>query len=200
MLDVNSPAVPIALFGSAWSGVPFAPLNYRLTADEVERLVEQIAPALLITDAERAPALEKLDGIRVLARDDFLDRVLAETESAGAGEWPMEPDDIAILLFTSGTTGAPKAAVIEDKREYELNKHRLHDPGEAKKRGDLQRARDEQRIVTNSPVLREAMLSKATVDNEWRSMRWFKRKAYVKEQTGTSPNNKAHAEELMKGR
>jgi acyl-CoA synthetase (AMP-forming)/AMP-acid ligase II len=115
MLDVNSPAVPIALFGSAWSGVPFAPLNYRLTADEVERLVEQIAPALLITDAERAPALEKLDGIRVLARDDFLDRVLAETESAGAGEWPMEPDDIAILLFTSGTTGAPKAAVLRHK-------------------------------------------------------------------------------------
>jgi acyl-CoA synthetase (AMP-forming)/AMP-acid ligase II len=117
MLDVNTPAVPIALFGSAWSGVPFAPLNYRLTADEVERLAEQIAPALLITDAERAPALEKLDGIRVLVRDDFLERVLADeaADEPDAGEWPMEPEDIAILLFTSGTTGSPKAAVLRHK-------------------------------------------------------------------------------------
>ena len=121
MLDVNSPAVPIALFASAWSGVPFAPLNYRLTADEVERLAGQIAPALLITDAERAPALEKLDGIRVLQRDDFLDRALgaadaaAGSAAASAGEWSMDPDDIAILLFTSGTTGAPKAAVLRHK-------------------------------------------------------------------------------------
>ncbi len=117
MLDVNTPAVPIALFGSAWSGLPFVPLNYRLTADEVERLAAQIAPALLITDAERAPALEKLEGIRVLVRDEFLDRVVGDAASTAvdAGDWPMEPDDIAILLFTSGTTGAPKAAVLRHK-------------------------------------------------------------------------------------
>ena len=117
MLDVNTPAVPIALFGSAWSGLPFAPLNYRLTADEVERLAAQIAPALLITDAERAPALEKIEGIRVLVRDEFLDRVVGDVASTAvdAGDWPMEPDDIAILLFTSGTTGAPKAAVLRHK-------------------------------------------------------------------------------------
>ena len=117
MLDVNSLAVPIALFASAQSGLPFAPLNYRLTAAEVERLSGQIAPALLITDAERAPTLEKIDGIQVLLRDDFLDRVLGrvgrlgrvgEVEDAargaasGASDWPMDPDGIAILLFTSG--------------------------------------------------------------------------------------------------
>ena len=93
-----------------------------------------------------------------------------------------------------------KAEVLEDKREYDLNKHRLLDPKEAKKRGDLQRARDEQKIVTNSPVLREAMIGIKPVDNAWRSMPWFKRRAYVKEQTGTTPSNKAHAEELMEGK
>lgn len=115
ILDVSSPAVPIALFGSAWSGRPFAPLNYRLTAEEVERLASQIAPALLVTDAERAPSLSKIDGIQVVVRDEWLSEVTAPGDVASDASWPMDPDDIAILLFTSGTTGAPKAAVLRHK-------------------------------------------------------------------------------------
>ena len=115
MLDISSPAVPIALFGSAWAGRPFAPLNYRLTAEEVERLAAQIAPALLVTDAERAPDLAKLDGIQVVTRDEFIEESLAPAEGDPTPEWPMDPEEIAILLFTSGTTGAPKAAVLRHK-------------------------------------------------------------------------------------
>jgi long-chain acyl-CoA synthetase len=115
MLDVTSLAVPIALFGSAWSGRPFAPLNYRLTAAEVERLASQIAPALLITDAERAPVLSKIDGIQVVVREEWLSDVTSGEPIDEAPEWPMDPEDIAVLLFTSGTTGAPKAAVLRHK-------------------------------------------------------------------------------------
>jgi long-chain acyl-CoA synthetase len=115
ILDVTSPAVPIGLFASAWAGVPLVPLNYRLTGDELDALLERVAPALLVTDEDRARRFGGREGIRAVSREDFLARAASFETSLSEGEWPMEPDDIAILLFTSGTTGAPKAAVLRQR-------------------------------------------------------------------------------------
>lgn len=114
LLDTSSPAVPVALFASAWAGVPFVPLNYRLTDEELQRLTAQISPALLVTDAERTRSLGGIEGIEVIERGAFLAEA-ASGESLATASWPMDPDDIAVLLFTSGTTGPPKAAVIRHK-------------------------------------------------------------------------------------
>jgi acyl-CoA synthetase (AMP-forming)/AMP-acid ligase II len=113
VLDVSSLALPVGLFGAAWAGVPFVPLNYRLTGAELDRLVAQITPAVLVTDAERAAGLAGREGARVVARDAFLASARGGAEAPG--EWSMDPDEIAILLFTSGTTGPPKAAVLRHK-------------------------------------------------------------------------------------
>src|SRR6185369_17147270 len=112
VLDVNSLAVPLGLFAAAWAGVPFVPLNYRLTGAELDALLGSIAPAYLVTDAERAG---KLAGAvqTVVTRERFLAE--ARNGATRAPEWSMDPDAIAILLFTSGTTGAPKAAVLRQK-------------------------------------------------------------------------------------
>ena len=64
LLDVTSPAVPLALFASAWAGKPFVPLNYRLTGAEIDALIERVKPALLVTDAERAAQLARTRGRR----------------------------------------------------------------------------------------------------------------------------------------
>jgi acyl-CoA synthetase (AMP-forming)/AMP-acid ligase II len=112
-LDVSSLALPVGLFAAAWAGVPFVPLNYRLTDAELDRLMSQIEPAYLVTDTERVPTLAGRAGATVVSREDFL--ASARGGSAQDGTWPMEPDDIAILLFTSGTTGPPKAAVLRQK-------------------------------------------------------------------------------------
>ncbi|HBZ72854.1 MAG TPA: AMP-dependent synthetase, partial [Deltaproteobacteria bacterium] len=113
LLDVNSLAVPVALFGSAWAGRPFVPLSYRLTNAELEALAERIAPSLLVTSSERADSLKSLPGATIVTREALLGRALGA--SPREADWPMDPDAIAILLFTSGTTGAPKAAVIRHK-------------------------------------------------------------------------------------
>ena len=112
-LGVSSLATPIGLFASAWAGLPFCPLNYRLTGSELDALLERVSPALLVTDAERAEQLSGRPGLTVTTSEAFL----AEARAGGAapGEWSMEPEDIAVLLFTSGTTGAPKAAVLRHK-------------------------------------------------------------------------------------
>ena len=112
VLDESSLAVPVALFGSAWAGVPFVPLNYRLTGGELAGLVRQVDPLYLVTDEARVGELSD-QGTPAHARESFLERC-GSGERHG-DEWSMDPDEIAILLFTSGTTGAPKAAVLRHR-------------------------------------------------------------------------------------
>ena len=115
VLDVSSLALPVGVFAAAWAGRPFVPLNYRLTRSELEGLVGQIAPSRLVTEAERVPSLAGLAGTEVVARDDFLGAARDAARQPLGEEWGMDPEQIAILLFTSGTTGPPKAAVIRHK-------------------------------------------------------------------------------------
>src|SRR3546814_8699849 len=43
LLDVASPAAPIAIYAAAYAAVPYVPLNYRLTAPELNELAARIA-------------------------------------------------------------------------------------------------------------------------------------------------------------
>jgi acyl-CoA synthetase (AMP-forming)/AMP-acid ligase II len=113
ILDVNSLAAPVGFFAAAWAGRPFVPLNYRLAQEEVAALVARIAPAYLVADPEHAPRLAALPGATAVARDRFL-AGLAGAAPAEA-DWPADPDAVAVLLFTSGTTGAPKAALLRNR-------------------------------------------------------------------------------------
>jgi acyl-CoA synthetase (AMP-forming)/AMP-acid ligase II len=113
LVDVSSAALPIALFGASWAGKPFVPLNYRLTAEELRHLAREVAPTVTVCEEQAQPKLFDVGGVQAILRDEFLGHVAESPVPAPA--WNMDPDEIAILLYTSGTTGSPKAAVLRHK-------------------------------------------------------------------------------------
>jgi acyl-CoA synthetase (AMP-forming)/AMP-acid ligase II len=112
MVAPNSNDVPALLFGGAVAGVPFAPLNYRLADDRLQAICARIAPAILVADADAAPRVSGIDGITVMTSQELADRLGA---LAPAEESFTDPDQVAIWLFTSGTTGEPKAALLRHR-------------------------------------------------------------------------------------
>ena len=112
LVDVNSEIVPIALFGAALAGLAFVPVNYRLADDRLRDVLARTAPALAIVGADAIDRVKGVDGVTVVRCDELVDA--AEKEPPAEPGFP-DPDDIAVLLFTSGTTGDPKAAVLRHR-------------------------------------------------------------------------------------
>lgn len=110
-LGMNGELLPILLFASGTAGTAFVPLNYRLPDADLNRLVARTAPAVLIADDDMLARIAPAEGIELIARSDFEAEFLAGPPPAPA-DLPEADNDIAVLLFTSGTTGEPKAAVL----------------------------------------------------------------------------------------
>ena len=110
LLDESSEAAVLALFGAAMAGIPYVPLNYRLADPDLAALLGRIAPACLIGDTQRIERLDGLAGHHLHTRADFV--ATAEAASAGIDVADEAGEGVAVQIFTSGTTSAPKAALL----------------------------------------------------------------------------------------
>lgn len=110
-VGTNGLAFPIALYGAAAAEIPFVPLNYRLSDQQLRDLLGHHEDVLVIAESgldERLAAL----GQRVVGSDEFIAGTL---DGAEPGEVPFDSDAVALLLYTSGTNSAPKAAVLRHR-------------------------------------------------------------------------------------
>ena len=102
-LGTMSPSFPASLLAAAWAGMPFAPLNYRLRRDEIGEQIARLAPGTIVADPELREKIPDAWHERLFGGDDGPD---------SDGSFAESPDEAAVLLFTSGTTARPKAAVL----------------------------------------------------------------------------------------
>lgn len=110
LLDESSEAAAVTLFASAFAGVPYVPLNYRLADEDLTALIDRITPALVIGDIERLTALGQTNKQQCFAREAFI--MNARDRSLKASGEERDGEGIAAQIFTSGTTAAPKAALL----------------------------------------------------------------------------------------
>jgi acyl-CoA synthetase (AMP-forming)/AMP-acid ligase II len=99
--------LPLLMFSSARSARPFTPLNYRLSADGLHELIARLPDPLVVFDDEYRDMVEGT-GVKSVDSEDFI--TMARTAEP-ASEF-ADPDDVAIVLFTSGTTSRPKAVEL----------------------------------------------------------------------------------------
>lgn len=120
----NSHQYVEALFGLAKIGVVSVPINYRLAGPEVEFILKDAGAVVLISDREHfviaesvASHVEVLEEVVVLGEEAPGGGIAYEAliregdEAEPMPDRPIEPQDLLLFLYTSGTTGFPKGVM-----------------------------------------------------------------------------------------
>jgi len=141
------------------------PLNFRFTAPELAYVLNDSGSNVVFTDPVFAPLLEgarevgaKVDRVIVIGEsgDDSAgdgNHTLGYEELLAAGESTMPPepeeDDATILMYTGGTTGFPKGALLEQRAEVLNVYHVLAAIG----------IREDRRFLFQSPMFHAALVA-----------------------------------------
>lgn len=132
-LGLNSPTFLVSYLASAWVGAVFVPVNFRLAAAEIAYQLSDFGPRVLVVEPSHMPLVDEIDPAvlppRLIAvdNDDAVpltdepserwEKLTAALERGAALEVELTPlprfaDDLAALMYTSGTTGRPKGVML----------------------------------------------------------------------------------------
>ncbi len=117
------------LFGLAKIGVISVPINYRLAEPEVEFIVNDSGAVVLVAGPEYVTVAERIASRSTMVKELVAlgpdapavslayDALIEQgSEAEPEPERPIAPDDLLLLLYTSGTTGFPKGVMYTHYR------------------------------------------------------------------------------------
>jgi acyl-CoA synthetase (AMP-forming)/AMP-acid ligase II len=129
-LDKNHIAHFELLFGAAGRGVVLVPISFRLVAAEVEHILREAEPALLFVGPEHAalatelartlPHPPKIIHLEGSGPGSYAEFVGTHSTANFTPERRADPDDAVLQLYTSGTTGLPKGALLSHRNLHGL--------------------------------------------------------------------------------
>lgn len=109
LLVENCAPVVAALFACSKMGAAVIPLNARQSADEVSRVIEHAQPAVILFTSEVSPEARqhatRFSASTIVGSFGELDIIALQSS-------PDELQDTAVILYTTGTTGAAKGVML----------------------------------------------------------------------------------------
>ncbi|MEO7128165.1 MAG: AMP-binding protein, partial [Rhodoferax sp.] len=120
-LGLNQPAFLETLFAAARLGAVFVPFNFRLTGPELSYVINDAGVHTLVVDAPHRPVIDGIRSELPCRRFWSADQPTEGWQDIGAlmamhppiatGE-SVDQDEVAVIMYTSGTTGRPKGAML----------------------------------------------------------------------------------------
>ncbi len=107
----NSPQWAISYFAVIWAGAIAVPLDARARTEHIKQVLALSDSRFLIASAGFTEALSNTGDVEHIIPMDEAFRVRTHTEKTVPAE-KSEPEDIADIVFTSGTTGNPKGVML----------------------------------------------------------------------------------------
>ena len=122
ILDKNTPAHLLLLFGAAELNAVYVSVNWRLAPPEIAQIINDAEAKVLIVGAEFLPQLalveDQLSSVRRIVvaggghdKHVAFDAWIGSMPATDPGSEPGD-DDVALQLYTSGTTGLPKGVML----------------------------------------------------------------------------------------